>query len=92
MTSRQTAAADWIGRPVERALTADLVEIEGRGSPGLFPSGHREGLTRAIFQPGSTIRVSVSRKVQGMAARLWCFLQKYMGQSGRGCVFAEKYG
>ena len=40
---------DWAA--VELTLTADLVEIEGKGRPGVFPSGHREGLTRATFQP-----------------------------------------
>ena len=77
---------DWAA--VELTLTADLVEIEGKGRPGVFPSGHREGLTRATFQPGSTIRVSVSHKLKGMAARL-LLLAALHGESVRGCIDGE---
>ncbi|KAK9916570.1 hypothetical protein WJX75_004341 [Coccomyxa subellipsoidea] len=39
--------------------------IAVEGTPGIFPSGDREGLTRTTYQPGSTILVNVSRRAQG---------------------------
>lgn len=57
---------DWAA--VKKAFRADLVEIKDEGTPELLKTGDREGLTRASFQPGSAILVSVSRKSQGVAA------------------------
>ena len=51
---------DWAA--VKEAFDADTVKIQGRGPPGLFRSGDKEGLTRDIFQPGSVLPVTVSRK------------------------------
>ena len=51
---------DWAA--AEKAFDADTVKIEGRGPPGIFPSGEREGLTRDIFQPGSVLQVTITRK------------------------------
>ncbi|CAK0732011.1 hypothetical protein CVIRNUC_000073 [Coccomyxa viridis] len=56
---------DWAA--AEKAFDADTVKIEGRGPPGVFPSGEREGLTRDIFHPGSVLQVTVTRK-QGTSA------------------------
>ena len=53
---------DWAA--VKEAFIAVVVEIKDGGTPGLFPSGNMQGLTRATFQPGSTILVTVSRKAQ----------------------------
>ena len=50
---------------VEKAFGADLVEIEDEGTPALLQEGDRKGLTRATFQPDTTILVTVSRKAQG---------------------------
>ncbi len=51
---------DWTA--AERAFDARLLKIKGRGPPGVFPSGDREGLTRDTFQPGSVLPVTVYRK------------------------------
>ena len=51
---------DWAA--AEKAFDADTVKIEGRGLPGVFPSGERQGLTRDIFQPGSVLPVTVTPK------------------------------
>ena len=54
---------DWAA--VKEAFSADQVDIKGRGPPGLLQEGDRKGLTRATFQPGSIILVTVSRQAQG---------------------------
>ena len=54
---------DWAA--VEKAFGADLVEIKDEGLPGLLQEGDMKGLTRATFQPGSTIPIIVSRNAQG---------------------------
>ena len=54
---------DWAA--VEKVFGANMVKIKGRGPPGVFPRGDKEGLTRDIFQPGSVILVTVSRNPQG---------------------------
>ena len=51
---------------VEKAFNDGLVEITDEGTPVLYPSGDREGLTRTIYQPGSTIPVNISHRAQGM--------------------------
>jgi hypothetical protein len=39
---------------VEEAFSADLVEITDEGTPVLFPSSDKEGLTGTTYQPGSS--------------------------------------
>ena len=50
---------DWAA--VEKVFDARLVEIVGSGSPGVYPSGEKQGLTRQRFSPGDTIAVRVEQ-------------------------------
>ena len=54
---------DWAA--VKKAFLADVVEIKGRGPPGVFPSGDKEGLTRDLFKPDSIVTVIVTLRSQG---------------------------
>ena len=51
---------DWAA--AEEVFDAKIMKIKGRGPPGVFPSGERQGLTRDIFQPGSVLQVTVTPK------------------------------
>ena len=51
---------DWAA--AEEVFDAKIMKLKGRGPPGVFPSGELEGLTRDIFQPGSVLQVTVTRK------------------------------
>ena len=51
---------DWAA--AEEVFDAKIMRLKGRGTPVVFPSGELEGLTRDIFQPGSVLQVTVTRK------------------------------
>ena len=53
---------DWAA--VKEDFCADVVKVGG-ATPSTFQEGALKGLTREVFQPGSTVMVDVTRKAQG---------------------------
>ena len=55
---------DWVA--VEKEFCADVVKIAGGATPTVFnQEDASKGLTRTLFQPGSTVFIDVTRKAQG---------------------------
>ena len=51
---------DWAA--VEKAFSAEVVELEGSGTPLLYRTGDRTGYTRQTFTPNVIIKVKVTKK------------------------------
>ena len=59
---------DWAA--VKESFCADVVILAGGASPPVFnQEDASKGLTRKLFQPGSTIFVAVTRKASGAIPR-----------------------